>query len=314
MHRLIAVTCLLLGVLALSSCVPAPEPPLRVGSNQWLGYEPLYLARDLGFYDNQPVRLVDLTSATEVLRAFRQRQIDVAALTLDEALRLAEFDATLRVFLVTNISNGADKVLAREGISAPGQLRNGCIAHEESALGAYMLQEFLEHAGLDHDEVRTQPATIDQHLSIMEKGGCDAVISFDPMAMRLEQQGYHVIFDSSQIPGRIVDVLVTRADLMQTRSQALQTLVDGFFHALDHIGASPDDALQRIARRLGSDISELRRGYRGLILPDRAHNRRLLEENLDATLPDLATAMLKSGILHARPDTSRILDAGMVTE
>ena len=40
-------------------CGPRYEPPLMVGTNIWAGYEPLYLARDLGYYDGQPLRLVE---------------------------------------------------------------------------------------------------------------------------------------------------------------------------------------------------------------------------------------------------------------
>ena len=46
------------------------------------------------------VRLVEYASGAEVLSAFRNRSIDLAAVTLDEAISLAEHDASLRVGLV----------------------------------------------------------------------------------------------------------------------------------------------------------------------------------------------------------------------
>ena len=44
MARLVSIVVVLFGLL-LAGCGSQPEPPLRVGTNLWPGYEPLYLAR-----------------------------------------------------------------------------------------------------------------------------------------------------------------------------------------------------------------------------------------------------------------------------
>jgi NitT/TauT family transport system substrate-binding protein len=97
------ITCLL---TILGSCMQTAPPPLRVGANVWPGYESLYLARDLGYYDNSSIQLVDYPSATEVSRALRNGHLEVAALTLDETLALAETNPDIRVVLVTDVSAG----------------------------------------------------------------------------------------------------------------------------------------------------------------------------------------------------------------
>ena len=61
-------------VFALLAGGCSPPPPLRVGSNQWVGYEALYLARSLGHYDPTLIKLVELPSSTEVQQALRERQ------------------------------------------------------------------------------------------------------------------------------------------------------------------------------------------------------------------------------------------------
>ncbi|MFN5564811.1 MAG: nitrate ABC transporter, partial [Pseudanabaena sp.] len=50
--------------IALTNCTPETNIPLRIGSNLWTGYETLYLARDLGYYNDKPIRLVDYPSGT----------------------------------------------------------------------------------------------------------------------------------------------------------------------------------------------------------------------------------------------------------
>ena len=67
-----------------------PSSKLMVGTFLWLGYEPLFLARDLGYYDENQIRFVEYLSATQTNRALRNNSIHIATNTLDEAILLLE--------------------------------------------------------------------------------------------------------------------------------------------------------------------------------------------------------------------------------
>jgi len=84
---------------SLAGCGVEPAPPLRIGTNVWPGYEPLYLARELGYLDPRSVHLVEYPSASEVIRAFRNHAIEAAALTFDEVLLLTQDGFKPRVVL-----------------------------------------------------------------------------------------------------------------------------------------------------------------------------------------------------------------------
>lgn len=68
----------------LSACSPAQPDALRAESNPWAGYETLFLAWELSYYNPTKLHLQELSTATETLRAFRKGKLDVAELTLDE--------------------------------------------------------------------------------------------------------------------------------------------------------------------------------------------------------------------------------------
>lgn len=71
-------------------CDSGQTNSIRVGTNAWPGYESGYLAEAKQLYGAAKIRMRQFSSATEVLRAFRNETIDVAALTLDETLLLAQ--------------------------------------------------------------------------------------------------------------------------------------------------------------------------------------------------------------------------------
>src|SRR4029434_8349004 len=101
-HRACAVLGLVVLVLALSACTREREPPLRIGTNVWIGSEPLYLARDLQYFDRDAVQLVEYHSASEVSRAFRNQAIDGMVISLDELFVLAVDELQPKVVVVVD--------------------------------------------------------------------------------------------------------------------------------------------------------------------------------------------------------------------
>src|SRR5215510_9103829 len=61
-----SLTVLACVALALAAgCARESEPPLRIGTNVWIGSEPLYLARELGQLDPKVVQLSELPGEIE---------------------------------------------------------------------------------------------------------------------------------------------------------------------------------------------------------------------------------------------------------
>ena len=206
---------LLIAILANVGCSGEPQLPFRVGTNVWPGYEPLYLAREQGLYPpSAGLRLVEYTSASEVIQAFRNGTIDAAALTLDEVLLLAETTPDLGIVLVLDISHGADVILAQPAISSLRDLKGKRVGLESTALGAYVLTRALQTAGMRQDDVRKISLEVDEHEQAFKKGRVDAVVTFEPVRTRLMASGARQLFDSSMLPGEIVDVLVVRRTLL----------------------------------------------------------------------------------------------------
>src|SRR5690606_25594968 len=82
--RRVGSLALLAFTLHLGACESPPPPPLVLGMNSWVGYDPLVLARDRDMIDTTQIKVVELSSSSEAMRGFRNGLIDAAALTLDE--------------------------------------------------------------------------------------------------------------------------------------------------------------------------------------------------------------------------------------
>lgn len=261
--------------LLLAACAEPPVP-FRVGTNVWLGYEPLYLARSLGYFDDEDVRMVELPSASEVIQFLRNDRLDAAALTLDELLPILQDGYDLRVVLVMDISLGADVLLVKPEIKTLADLQGRRIGAENTAVGAIMLDAVLNHADLHSKQIKLIPITANAHERAYLQNEVDAIITFEPMRSRLLAQGARQLFDSSRIPDRIVDVLVVSAKAAKKNGRALRRLIQAHFAALDYLQAFPEDAARRMMPRQGLSLEALQTALETMELPDKQTNLRLL--------------------------------------
>ncbi len=299
----------LLAMAALAPLMPlggCAVPPLtRVGSIVWIGYEPLFLARELGFYDPRRLRLVEMPSNTSSLMLLATGDIEAAALTLDECLLAREGGVDLRAILVFDYSAGADVVMAHPDIRRLDELKGRRIGVEETAASALVLAKLLEHAGLAPHEVEKVRLTSGRQVEAYRGKQVDAVVSWEPFATQLESEGAWRLFDSRAIPGLLIDVLVARADALEEAPDNFRDLVAGHFKAQEHLQSLPDDALRRMAPRLHLSHADARMALQGIRMLDRAANRDWLggvSPRLGGAAAELAQTMRPLGLLQRAPD------------
>ena len=293
-----------------SGCA-APEKPVRIGSNVWPGYEFLYLARESGFFPGNLVRLVELASATACIQGLASGSLDGACLTLDETLTAIASGQSLKVIAVLDISHGADVVLARPGTNTLSDLRGKRIGLEQSAVGAVLLDAALRKGGLSPKDVSLVHLGIEAHVLAYTSGKVDALVTFEPVVTQLKAQKAVRLFDSAQIPGRILDVLAVRTEVAGMNPAALRSLVAGHFRAREFFDKFPQASHAMISRRLKVAPSEVPGTYLGLQLPDLQENRSWLageKSRLETSAVALQEVMLAAELLPKAFDVSRLAD------
>lgn len=253
-----------------------PQEPLRIGTNVWIGSEPLYLARELGALNADAIRLIEYPSASEVLRAFHNSTLDGMVISLDEVLGLAASGLQPRIVLVADISHGADVIVARAGLRTMRVLSGGRIAVESTAVGAYVLSRALMLHGMQPADVKIVHLESNEHVLAFDQGRIDASVTFDPFRSQLLARGATIVFDSSQIPGEVVDLLVLRDRILASRPRQVNTLLAGWFKALEHLKRDPQDAARLMGIRQQKSGTEFLETLKGLRFPERDENLRML--------------------------------------
>jgi NitT/TauT family transport system substrate-binding protein len=288
------------------------DKPISIAAHVWLGYEPMFMARNEGWLDKEQVHLIETTSATGSLKALAEGRVDGAALTLDEMLQARASGLPLTAVLIFNVSAGADILVARASIKSLSGLKGKRIAVEKSSVGEIMLAEILRIAQLTKQDVVPVWLSVDQHLDAWNHHQVDAAITYEPVASLLIAQDAVRIFDSRSMPNRIIDVLAIRTDkLDHSHASAVRHLIVAHFKALHHVTHNPQDASYRMATHLGLPANGVLNAYKGLLLPDIDNNYRLLagkHSELGNTAQKLSQIMVNAGMLKQNDTFKSLVD------
>lgn len=272
-------------VFFLVSCGVEHKPPLRVGINLWPGYEPFFLARDMGEYKELPISLIEYPSPSGAIRAMRNGTVEAVALTLDEVLSLIESGVKAKVVLVINISDGGDAILTRPDILSLEQLRGKAVVSESSVLANYLLSRALDETDLGLSDIERLYLPISEHLQAYERNQADAIVTFEPVRTKLINAGARELFSSAQIPGEIVDVLIVRDDVIEAEPEVVQALVDGWYNALQQLHKYPDKTAEKLSEHLQITPEEVLSSFSRLNWPGRSRVSEMLNENNAAIEP-----------------------------
>jgi NitT/TauT family transport system substrate-binding protein len=286
-------------------------PPLRITGHPWPGYEPLFLARDMGWLPEQ-VQLLESPTLQASVQRIRSGGSDAIMLTLDEMLALRDQGHALQAVLVFNVSRGADMLLGRPSLRSLADLRGQRIGVEDGVLGTLMLTLALERAGLRRHEVKVHRIAYERHEAAWQGHEIDALITYEPVGGRLMASGARQLLSTRQLPDTIFDVLAAPSELPAHHARTLGDALAAHFRALTHLRQNPWDAAYRLAPRLHVSAEAFIESLRGLELPDLVGNQRYLAAS-DSPLLQAAVrigaVMRDAGLLKHAVNPGRLLTA-----
>jgi len=290
--------------------------PLQLAGHPWPGYEPLFLARTLGYLP-AGVELYESATVQETIDAARRGRVDGAMLTLDEVLQLRDQGIPFEVVLVFDVSRGADMLLARPGLPRLDALRGQRVGVEDTALGSLMLTLALDKAGLRPQDITVRHIAYEGHERAWQRGEIDALVTYEPVGSRLKARGARQLLSTRQLPDTIFDVLAMRSDAARVHGNTLRACLAGYFKALTYLRQNPWDAAYRVAPRLQLSAEGVINTLRGLELPDLIGNQRYLSGE-DGTLHQatqrLSPLLQQAGLLQRPVDPRQLVTSSYLPQ
>ncbi|MEA2638925.1 MAG: NitT/TauT family transport system substrate-binding protein [Chloroflexota bacterium] len=285
-----ALVALLL--VALTAGCQAPRAsnaaPIKLALSAWPGWFPWYIAEEKGYFKEEgvPVELVWFPVYSDSIQALSAGQVDANSQTLGDTLGPLAEGVPLSIVLVNDNSAGNDAVIAKPEIQSLTDLRGKTVATELGAVDHFLLLMALDRVGMKESDINFVNMAVNDAAPALIAGQLDAVAVWEPFLSQIKTSGKgKVLFDSSQAPGIIPDLLVMKSDVVKNRPDDVKKILRAWYRSLDFIQQNPTEAMTIMAKHADTSLAEYR---------DFAHGTKLfsLDDNLTAFAPDKGDASL----------------------
>lgn len=295
----VTIWTLLALCLPLVACNPWPSERLKISLSEWPGYEFINLAVAKGFISN--AEMVSLTDQSEVVRAYLRGELDVVQLTTVDVLDICSKrpGQCPIIVLVLNESLGGDQIMSMK-LRGIDELAGSKVAVSPSSFGPYVLHKALETSGLTIDDLSIVPMLVSEMPEALSTDVVDAAVLYPPNSELIRAYGGRTIFDSSAIPGQILDVLAVSPAIYASRKQDISLIVDGWFKAHVYASAHASSAITFMASSQGLTPDEFKEVLSGMFFALKAdHQRKMLASEGDLSVNIDSVSQLMKGLnLH----------------
>lgn len=255
---------------------PSESPPFRLTISTWIGYAPLLVAKEKGFFNdlNVDIRFIDdLGTRRATLLA---NQVDGWGSTVDNLAIDSTVGISAKTVMCIDESAGADGIIVRPGIDWQN-LKGRKVAVEKQFPGHFLLLMLLKQHGLKPSDIETIDLGGDKMGKALAAGAVDAAVTWEPWISRAPDLAHSKkLFTTSEQPGLIIDTLAIRSDVLDSRPRDARTLVEGTLRAIDWITRNSEEADTLIGSIFKSRPEAVKDMLKGVRFTDRHRNLELM--------------------------------------
>ncbi|MGD9623730.1 MAG: hypothetical protein AB7U51_03650 [Arcobacter sp.] len=218
-------------VLLFTSCSLENKEKLRISATTWIGYTPLFYAKEKGWLEPLNIKLLNVVSLSENMYLYKAGNADAYVGTQYEYNFLANKTNSLIPVILFDKSNGGDVVMGNLDIEEFQNKNTPIDVYlEMDSINSILFEEFIKKYNLQNKQfnyINKDQAFISR-LSNLENP--TIIITYVPYNISLEKHGFKELASTKNNPDLlIVDALFMQKDkFLQNRETfiELKKLID----------------------------------------------------------------------------------------
>jgi NitT/TauT family transport system substrate-binding protein len=276
------------------TAAPSAQPvQLTIAFCTWVGYAPLYIAKEKGYFEKYGIdpTLTIIEDESQYATAMFSNSIQGLGNVLDREVIHFSKGTPETVILAMDQSSGGDGVIASADIKTVGDLKGMTVGLDKSSTSYFFFLTILAQNGMSEDDVSISDMGADDAGAAFLAGSLDAAVTWEPYLSEAgTRQGGHILATSADYPNTIVDVLAVRSDFASQNPQAVNGLAAAWYDAIDYYKANPDEGNKIMAEGLGLEQDEVAGEAEGITFYGRDENSKFFDKASEAGIYSVAGA------------------------
>ena len=299
-----------LALLGSGSAMAAPKKDFKVCWTIYAGWMPWDYAKTSGIMDkwakkyNIKVDVVQLNDYVESINQYTAGSFDGCTMTNMDALTIpAAGGVDSTALIIGDFSNGNDGIVMKGEGKKLADLKGKQVNLVEMSVSHYLLARALESVKLSEKDVRVVNTSDADLVAAFKTKGVSTVVTWNPLLAEVAATPkVSMLFNSSQIPGEIIDLMVVNSKTLADNPNFGKALTGAWYEVMGIMqsdSAQGRDARSKMAAASGTDL----KGFEAQLAatkmfyaPKDAHAFALGKE-LPATMSKITQFSFKHGLL-----------------
>jgi NitT/TauT family transport system substrate-binding protein len=235
--------------------------PLKIAYSDWPGWTAFEIGIQKGWFKEEGVEVqFEWMDYLKSMEAFGAGQVDAVTMTNGDALVTGSTGAKSKFILITDYSNGNDKIVAQPGFKTLADLKGKKIGLEEKLVEHLLLLQGLEKSGLKPKDITLVNTGTNDTPQTLASKQVDAIGAWYPISSEALKSvpGSVAVWTSADAPGLIYDVLAVSPASLAKRKADWAKVVKVWYKISDYVKdpATQADAAKIMAAKVGVSAEE----------------------------------------------------------
>ena len=228
----------------------------------YVGWMPWGYLEDSGIMDKWAekygidVEIVQINDYVESINQYTAGAFDgVSATNMDTLSIPSGGGVDTTALIVGDFSNGNDAVIVK-GDGDLMSLKDKPVNLVELSVSHYLLARALDSVGMKESDLSSVINTSDADMiAAFATDDVEAVVTWNPLVSSiLEDPGASKLFDSSDIPGEIIDLMVVNTETLAANPSFGKAMAGAWYEVMGLMAAGDEEVLTAMAEASGTDL------------------------------------------------------------
>jgi NitT/TauT family transport system substrate-binding protein len=238
--RLLMLGFLLAAVGATGTAQAQQKDSFRIAWSIYVGWMPWGFGADSGIVDKWAekygidIEIVQINDYIESINLYTAGSFDGVSVTNMDALTIpAAGGVDTTALIVGDFSDGNDGLILKDSDRLE-DVRDRNVHLVELSVSHYLLARALDSVGMTERDIRVVNTSDADIVGAFGSPGVEAVVTWNPQLGEIRSRDdAHVVFDSSQIPGEIMDLLVVNTAVLEANPALGKALTGAWYEIMD---------------------------------------------------------------------------------
>ncbi len=251
--------------VATSGAAAEPKKSFKVGWSIYVGWMPWGYAADSGIVKKWAdkygiaIEVKQFNDYVESINQYTAGAFDAVTITNMDTLSTPSaggVDST--AMIVGDFSNGNDAVILKNKAKL-ADIKGQKVNLVEASVSEYLLARALEGVKMSEKDIKVVNTSDADMAAAYKTADVSAVVTWNPIVSEvLGNKDAHKVFDSSQIPGEIMDLMVANTAVLKDNPNFGKALVGIWYETLGKMlskNAEGKAAKEAMAKASGTDLA-----------------------------------------------------------